>query len=58
MRCRSLEEESSPSSCHGGALRQALAAEDTAANASLYVLLRAVDRFHQTYQRYPGTFDT
>ena len=27
------------------------------ANAGLYVLLRAVDRFHETHQRFPGSFD-
>ena len=57
VRCRSLEEETEPDSCRGEALRGALAAEDTAANAALYLLLRAADRFHATYQRYPGTFD-
>ena len=30
----------------GAALKEALAAEDSAANASLYLLLRAADRFH------------
>ncbi|PSC68884.1 NEDD8-activating enzyme E1 regulatory subunit [Micractinium conductrix] len=58
VRCRSLEEETEPDSCRGEALRGALAAEDTAANAALYLLLRAADRFHATYQRYPGTFDS
>ncbi|GAB4817852.1 hypothetical protein N2152v2_004898 [Parachlorella kessleri] len=58
LRCRSLAEETSASGCHAGALRQALAGEDTAANAMLYVLLRAVDRFRQTYQRYPGVYDS
>ena len=57
MRCRSLQEETEPSSCRADALRQALTAEDSAANAALYLLLRAADRFHQTYQRYPGSFD-
>lgn len=57
MRCRSLAEETGAGSCRGGALRAALAAEDTAASAALYVLLRAADRFHQTYQRYPGSYD-
>ena len=52
-----MAEETSASGCHAGALRQALAGEDTAANAALYVLLRAVDRFRQTYQRYPGVYD-
>lgn len=39
------------------ALRAALAAEDTSDNAVLYLLLRAADRFHATYQRYPGAYD-
>jgi hypothetical protein len=55
VRCRSLSEETE--ACNGGALRAALGAEDSAAAASLYVLLRAADRFHQTYQRYPGAYD-
>ncbi|EFN59362.1 hypothetical protein CHLNCDRAFT_137823 [Chlorella variabilis] len=58
VRCRSLAEETGAGSCRGGALRAALAAEDTAASAALYVLLRAADRFHQTYQRYPGSYDS
>lgn len=39
------------------ALRGALGAEDTAADASLLVLLRAVDRFQGQHQRLPGRFD-
>lgn len=46
-----------PETVRSDALRQALGAEDTVANASLYLLLRAVDRFHSTYHRFPGTFD-
>lgn len=57
VRCRSLGEETSSSGVRSGALRQALGAEDTAANAGLYLLLRAVDRFCLTYQRYPGVYD-
>ncbi len=72
VRCRSLREEtstsSSPASSLGaaagpgggprsGALRSALGSEDTAADATLYVLLRAVDRFQQTYQRFPGVYE-
>jgi hypothetical protein len=57
VRCRSLREETSASGCRAAALRHALAGEDSAANAALYVLLRAVDRFHQTYQRFPGVYD-
>jgi NEDD8-activating enzyme E1 regulatory subunit len=31
---------------------------ETAADASLYVLLRAVDRFYVSYSRYPGSHDS
>ena len=48
---------SSSSSSRADALRSALAAEDTTSNAGLMVLLRAADRFHGTYQRYPGVYD-
>ena len=57
MRYRTLEEELQAETVRSSALRQALAAEDTTANASLYLLLRAVDRFQGTYHRFPGTFD-
>eukprot|EP00775_Hariotina_reticulata_P012383 gene12383-12517_t len=35
----------------------ALSEEGTAANANLYVLLRACDRFAQAHGRYPGAYD-
>jgi hypothetical protein len=38
-------------------LRQAMAAEDTAVNASLLILLRAVDRFWASCGRFPGTHE-
>ncbi len=57
VRCRPLGEETSAAGCRGAALRLALTGEESAANAALYVLLRAVDRFHQTYQRFPGVYD-
>ncbi|CAL8467774.1 g7312 [Coccomyxa elongata] len=57
VRYRTLKEELQLDTVRSDALRQALAAEDTQANASLYLLLRAVDRFHSTYNRFPGTFD-
>lgn len=57
VRYRTLKEELQLDIVRSDALRQALAAEDTQANASLYLLLRAVDRFHSTYNRFPGTFD-
>eukprot|EP00887_Chlorella_sp_A99_P005358 scaffold1.g5358.t1 len=53
--------DSPPSTSGGGradALRGALAGEDTAANAGLWVLLNASDRFHATYQRFPGVYDS
>lgn len=57
VRTRSVGEETGAGSCRGGALRQALAAEDSASNATLYLLLRAADRFRETYRRYPGVYD-
>ena len=38
-------------------LRTLLDREDTRHNAALYLLLRAVDRFSATYNRFPGSFD-
>ena len=51
VRYRTLAEEvgatnGGTSARGGGALREALSAEDTAHNAVLYLLLRAADRFH------------
>ena len=57
VRCRTVEEETSAAGVRGEALRHALAAEDTAAAAALYVLLRAADRFHAAHQRFPGVYD-
>ena len=57
VRYRSLQEECTGSSCRSDALRQALTAEDSTTNASLYILLRAADRFHSKHHRYPGSFD-
>lgn len=57
VRYRSLKEQFAGSSCKSDALRQALAAEDSMTNASLYILLRAADRFSSTHHRYPGCFD-
>ena len=39
------------------ALKSAFEKEDMRANAALYILLRAVDRFQSTYSRFPGSFD-
>ena len=60
LSCRVVRYKALAHECRGvgsSALRQALSAEDTMANAGLYVLLRAVDRFHDTHQRFPGSFD-
>ena len=42
---------------HSEELRACLGSEDGAANAALYLLLRAVDRFHAAHNRFPGAFD-
>jgi hypothetical protein len=57
IRFRSLREEVHADTVRSDALRQALSAEDTLVNASLYLLLRAVDRFYGMYHRFPGTFE-
>lgn len=57
VRCAPLSAQGCPTTSKADALRAAMAAEDTATNATLYVLLRAVDRFHGVNQRYPGTYD-
>ena len=56
VRWASLREEAAGERGHGAALRAALAGEDTAVNAALYLLLRAADRFHAAHNRFPGTF--
>lgn len=56
VRYRSLQQEFQENSSKEG-LRQALTAEDTASNASLYVLLRAADQFHRKHRRFPGLHD-
>lgn len=55
VRPRLLSDE--VSACNATALRAALSNEETSSSAGLYVLLRAVDKFHDTYQRYPGVYD-
>ena len=57
VRWRPLAEEAKAEGQLSEAMKQALAGEDTAANAGLYLLLRSVDRFHATYNRFPGSFD-
>ncbi|CAK0763153.1 hypothetical protein CVIRNUC_003029 [Coccomyxa viridis] len=57
VRYCTLEEEAAPERAKRGVMRQALAAEDASVNASLYLLLRAVDRFEATCGRFPGTLD-
>ena len=57
MRHRPLAEEVSPEGGRGDVLRAALNAEDASANAGLYVLFRALDRFRATHNRFPGTFE-
>ena len=61
VRTRSLEEEFSVSGSGSGELAQRLedggALDEDDNGAIFYVLLRAVDRFHAEYERYPGAFD-
>ena len=57
VRYCTLEEEAEAERAKRGVMRHALAAEDTSVNASLYILLRAVDRFEATCGRFPGTLE-
>ena len=57
VRWRALAEEVGSSTCDSAALRRVLGAEDTSANACVYVLLRAVDRFRALHSRFPGCYD-
>ncbi|KAI8465712.1 MAG: hypothetical protein J3K34DRAFT_436030 [Monoraphidium minutum] len=57
VRYRPLSEEVNPETARGEALAAALSEEGSAANASLYVLLRAADRFHATHSRFPGVLE-
>lgn len=57
VRWRRLAQEVAPGSCEAAVLRQALSSEDMAANACIYLLLRAVDRFHSVHARFPGCYD-
>lgn len=55
LRYRSLEDEfSSPVTAE---LQRCLGDEDKSTAVSFYVLLRAVDHFATSYNRYPGVFD-
>jgi hypothetical protein len=55
VRWRRLSEDAGPG--RADAVRAALAAEDTCANAGLLLLLRAADRFHAAHSRFPGAYD-
>lgn len=55
VRYKSLEEEAKGKG--SAVVRAALEKEDMRINAALYLLLRAADRFHATYNRFPGSFD-
>eukprot|EP00898_Chlorokybus_atmophyticus_P005919 jgi/Chlat1/6328/Chrsp44S05896 len=57
LRYRTLEEEYHSNTCRSAELQNMLQAENTASNASIYVLLRAVDRFQEQNNRFPGIFD-
>eukprot|EP00877_Chromochloris_zofingiensis_P006019 jgi/Chrzof1/1670/Cz10g16180.t1 len=60
LRYRPLAEEVSgdvSSSSIGSTLAAKLGGEE-AANAALYILLRAVDRFYRTHGRHPGCYDS
>ncbi len=57
VRYSSLEDEVKGGGQRSDALRSALEREDTKNDAALYLLLRAADRFHDTNDRFPGSFD-
>lgn len=54
LRCKMLSDEYSSRS--GSELQRLLAAEESS-HPALYILLRAVDHFAATYNRFPGAFD-
>lgn len=60
VRYRTLAEEcsSDAAAARGASLAAALSEEGSAANANLYLLLRACDRFAATHGRYPGAHDS
>ena len=58
VRCRSIAEETGEGSCKGEEVKKALESEDQAANMSLYMLLRAADRFAATYGHGRPTLST
>lgn len=53
-----LSEECEGSAAVGAELSRLMGLEDSGANAALYVLLRAADRFNATHGRFPGVFDS
>jgi len=55
VRYRSLEQEYTPETAQVPRISSELEAPDN--NLSYYILLRAVDRFYATHNRYPGFFD-
>jgi amyloid beta precursor protein binding protein 1 len=57
LRCPPLASAQPPTGAQADALRAALASEDATTNATLWVLLRAADRFAATNHRYPGTIE-
>ena len=57
VRYPTLADEVTASGKRSDALRTLLEREDTRHNTALYLLLRAVDRFNATYNRFPGSFD-
>ncbi|XP_072013879.1 NEDD8-activating enzyme E1 regulatory subunit-like [Amphiura filiformis] len=55
VRCRSLADEYATDTANVSDLAMNL--ENPDSEIVLYVLLRAVDRFHKQYNRYPGNYD-
>uniref|UniRef100_A0A8D2P9M7 NEDD8-activating enzyme E1 regulatory subunit n=1 Tax=Zosterops lateralis melanops TaxID=1220523 RepID=A0A8D2P9M7_ZOSLA len=55
VRCRSLSEEHSPSSCSKDAIISHMDNPDS--EIVLYLMLRAVDRFYKQHGRYPGVYN-
>ncbi|XP_069112998.1 NEDD8-activating enzyme E1 regulatory subunit-like isoform X3 [Argopecten irradians] len=57
VRCRSLEEEYNSTTAHSQEIESHIADEDSDDEVVFYVLLRAVDKFYEEFNRYPGWYN-
>ncbi|XP_060084500.1 NEDD8-activating enzyme E1 regulatory subunit-like isoform X2 [Ylistrum balloti] len=57
VRCRSLEEEYNSATARSQEIESHIADEDSDDEVVFYVLLRAVDRFYEEFNRFPGCYN-